>query len=140
MNKPTLSKQLYKVFLICLRFTPITLAINFIASLICNYYKIYCFFFLYFGGVSFIFLGLLYLMSWVFQFCHLYRIPLHYVTICNIIGLTDKWTHYAINVLTLYRMYGIITGIALLLYVWFVYKNRDKNTIQHVKHLVDRMC
>lgn len=140
MNNQPLSKNLYKIFLICLRYTPIALAINYIAGSICSYYNIYSPFFSYFGGVSFLFLGLLYLMSWVFQFCHLYRIPLHYVTICNILGFIHQATDYLIDVMVMYRLYSIITGVAALLYVWFVYKNRDRNTMQHIKKLVDRMC
>jgi hypothetical protein len=140
MHNQTLSKQLYKVFLICIRYTPIVLSINFISGLVCIYHNINIPIFSYFGGVSFIFLGLLYLISWVFQFCHLYRIPLHHVTICNVLGLIHQCSNYMIDVITVYRIYSIITGITALLYVWFVYKNQDRKTIQHIKKLVDSLC
>lgn len=89
MRNPSISKYLYKTFLIVTKYIPIILALVFVTTLIFNYLGKAVPILAYFGGVSFVFIGLLYLMSFVFQFCHLYRIPLHYVTIGNSIGIAD---------------------------------------------------
>jgi hypothetical protein len=137
MKDPKLNKYLYKVFLICVKYTPITLAVIFIINLICAYCKVTIPILSYIGGVSFIFLGLLYLISFVFKFCHLYKIPLHYITLGNIIGICDNYGLININNLWMSRIYFIITGVALCVYIWVIYKNRNKPKIDHIKQLCD---
>ena len=140
MHNPTINKYLYKLFLIFVKYLPITLAIIFILNLWCNYHKIYSYIFSYFGGASFLFLGLLYLVSYVFQFCHLYRIPLHYIVIGNGIGTFNKVFQYPIDSLIMYRLYFILTGVALLIYIWFMYKNRNNPKVDRAKQILDKYC
>ena len=94
----------------------------------------------YLGGASFIFLALLYLMSWVFQFCHLYRIPLYYITIGNIIGLLNYWFDYPVRAVVMARIYCILTGVMIFIYIWLVYKNRNKPKVDRIKQLCDSFC
>lgn len=140
MHNTNINKYLYKIFLISTKYTPITLAICFIANLVCNYFKIIAPILVYFGGVSFSFLMLLYLISWVFQFCHLYRIPLHYITVGNVIGLCNQWFQYPISSMNMARVYFVITGIAVCIYIWFMYKNRNNPKIDPIKQLCDNYC
>lgn len=140
MHNPTINKYLYKLFLVFVKYLPITLAIIFILNLWYNYHKIYSYIFSYFGGVSFLFLGLLYLISYVFQFCHLYRIPLHYIVIGNGIGTFNKVFQYPIDSIVMYRLYFILTGIALLIYIWFMYKNRNNPKVDRAKQILDKYC
>lgn len=140
MHNTTINKYLYKIFLICTKYLPITLAVLFVINLICNHYKLSFSFLVYFGGVSFSFLGLLYLMSWVFQFCHLYRIPLYYITIGNIIGVFNKEFPNVIPSIIAVRVYFIITGIMLLIYIWFMYKNRSNPQVDYIKQLCENYC
>lgn len=140
MHNPTINKYLYKIFLAFVKYLPVTLALVFIGSTGCNYCRIYSPIFAYFGGTSFLFLGLLYIISYVFQFCHLYRIPLHYVVIVNGVGILNKAFNCFISTILMYRLYVIITGIALLIYLWFMYKNRNNPKIDHIKQLCDSYC
>lgn len=137
MHNSNINKYLYKIFLIVVKYTPTVLALVYIATLVCNYFKIPAIGLTYFGGVSFMFIGLLYLISLVFQFCHLFKIPLYYVTTGNVLGILNKSLSYPVGALMMYRVYFIFTGIALLVYIWFMYKNRNKPKIDHIKKLCD---
>ena len=140
MSNQSLNKYLYKVFLIVTKYTPITLSLLFVINLFCNYYKVSMPILSYLGGASFIFLALLYLMSWVFQFCHLYRIPLYYITIGNIIGLLNYWFDYPVRAVVMARIYCILTGVMIFIYIWLVYKNRNKPKVDRIKQLCDSFC
>lgn len=140
MSNQSLNKYLYKVFLIVTKYTPITLSLLFVINLFCNYYKVSMPILSYLGGASFIFLALLYLMSWVFQFCHLYRIPLYYITIGNIIGLLNYGFDYPVRAVVMARIYCILTGVMIFIYIWLVYKNRNKPKVDRIKQLCDSFC
>lgn len=140
MQQTSISKNLYKIFLVFTKYLPITLALVFIANLFCNYYKIQIPILSYIGGVSFTFIGLLYLIAEVFKFCHLFKIPLHYVTIGNLIGIIDSYGMIPVDNVIMGRVYFLITGIALITYIWFMYKNRNKPKIDHIKQLCDNYC
>jgi hypothetical protein len=134
-----INKNLYKLLLIFVKFIPITLALIFVISTILNYYNISAIPLAYLGGSSFIFIGLLYIMSYVFKFCYLYRIPLYYITIVNIISITTKYVIIGISTLAVYRIYLIVTGLSLIIYIYYSYKNRNKtNNIDYIKNLCER--
>lgn len=90
------NKTLYKLLLLILKYTPITLAINDIIHSILAYYEIENYIFSGIAGVSLAYLFTLYILSYVFRFCYLYRIPLYYITITNIIASYDE--HYGIPI------------------------------------------
>ena len=137
---PNVNKRLYKVFLGFIKYIPSLLALVFISGTTCSYLKLSIPIIAYFGGVSFLFLVLLYLISWVFQFCHLYRIPLYYVTLGNVVGMLDKYGVLPFDNVIMCRIYFILTGIALIVYIWFMYKNRNKPKIDYIKQLCDNCC
>lgn len=113
----SVNKTLYKVLLIVLKYTPITLAINDIIHSILSYYDIENYILSSFGGVSIAYLVTLYILSYVFRFCYLYRIPLYYITLTNIIATYDE--HYGISItdLQMLRIYLILAGISIISYV-----------------------
>lgn len=137
---PNVNKRLYKVFLGFIKYIPSLLALVFISGTTCSYLKLSVPIIAYFGGVSFLFLVLLYLISWVFQFCHLYRIPLYYITLGNVVGMLDKYGVLPFDNVIMCRIYFILTGIALIVYIWFMYKNRNKPKIDYIKQLCDNCC
>jgi hypothetical protein len=140
MSKPNVNKYLYKVFLICTKYTPITLSICFLVNLICNYCGTSCPILSYLGGVSVIFLGLLYLIAKVFQFCYLYRIPLHYITVGNALGLTNKLFEYPVSALIMCRIHFIVAGISLIIYIWFIYTHGHNPKVDYINKLCDTYC
>ena len=136
----SINKNLYKLFLIFIKYIPLILSIAFVSNFICNYFNIIAPVIAYIGGVSFIFIILLYLISFVFKFCYLYRVPLHYITVSNIIGIMRQCNIITFTVLGMYRLYFIVTGIALVVYVCLMYKNRNKPKIDPIKQLCETYC
>lgn len=120
------SKYLYKITLILLKYTPILIAtIDFIHTL-CAYYGIkieaLCQFF---GGISVLSLLFMYIASYTFQFCELHRIPLHYIVVTNILATIDGLVGIPMNNLEIFRVYLIITGLFIIIYLYV--KNNKKS-------------
>lgn len=135
-----MDKTLYKVFLSVIKYVPILLSILFIMNLIFMYFRLELPIIAYFGGTSFIFIIVLYLMSFVFKFCTLYRLPIHYITISNIIGILYTHGIITISTINMYILYLLFTGIILVIYVWLMYKNRNKPKIDPIKQLCETYC
>lgn len=135
-----MNKNLYKLFLIIIKYIPVTLSVCFIVNLIFRYFKLVTPALAYFGGTSFLFIAVLYLISFVFKFCHLYRIPLHYITISNFIGILYQYKIITLSIMNMYIIYLIIAGIAIVVYVWLMYKNRNNPKIDPIKQLCETYC
>jgi hypothetical protein len=140
VDKPSISKKLYKILLILVKFIPITLSVIFILYNTLAAMGIVAPILLYIGGSSFIFIILLYLLSWVFQFCYLYRIPLHYVVGSNIIGIIDKVFKIPISNIGMLRIYFVLFGIMLVVYIWLMYKNRHNPKVDPLNQLCETYC
>ena len=134
------SKRLYKIFLSIIKYVPNILALLKIISLILNYFGTTSFFLTCFGGTSIILLVILYLISFIFRFCGLYRISLNYVSIITGISIIDYYWQIPINMLEIYELYFAITGVFITLWIWFFYKNRNNPKIDHIKQLCDNIC
>lgn len=139
MNK-NIDKYLYKLFLMVIKYTPTLLGLLTIINFVFNYLGYNLVILSYLAGTSFIFLAILYIISWVFKFCSLFRIPLHHMTISNSIGLLRTYDILSLDPLGMYRIYFILAGLALLVYVCYRYKNRNNPKVDHIKNLCDRYC
>lgn len=140
MNQIGINKYLYKILLSFIKYTPIVLAIVIVLNFILNFLGIEITILTYIFGVSATLIILLYLLSFVFRFCQLYRIPLHYITITNIISCLYKLGIFTITVINLYRLYFIIAGIVAIVYVIFMYKNRNNPKVDPIKQLCETYC
>lgn len=120
-----LSKYPYKVLLIILKYTPITIAIIDILHTILSYLDIPAELLSFFGGISILSLIFLYSASYVFQYCELHRIPLHYVVCSNLIGLYDTYIGIPCSDKQLLCLYLIITGIFIIIYTKYVIANKE---------------
>ena len=131
------NKNLYKIFLVIIKYIPTILAICKMITLITHYFKFRIFMLTCIGGTSIIFLLVLYLISYIFKFCLTHRLPLHYTSIVTIITMLDYYAGLAINTVTLYQVYLFLSGIFLISWVivWFV--NRKNPKIDHIKQLCE---
>lgn len=118
------SKKLYKLLIIILKYTPIALSINDILHSILSYYNINCYILSCIGGVSLVFLGILYIISYVFRFCYLYRIPLYFITLTNLISLYDLYVGINLNDLQIFRVYLVLFGISVILFIYLKVKGK----------------
>ena len=122
-----IDKTLYKVLLIILKYTPIVLLIVDLISTTLSYYEINVKILDYFGGVSFMTLLILYILSCVFQFCLMYRLSLYYITLSNIIALIDVYIGIPLSDLNILRFYWILFGAMLIVLLC----NKRKNVIEN---------
>lgn len=132
-----LNKNLYKIFLTIVKYIPFVLSLMNIVSTILNYLSIPTTILAYIGGSSIIFLIILWLISFVFQYCYLYKIPLGFVSSLTTFNLLKFLKVISVNALDSYRIYAIILGIFILLFVIYRYKNRHKDKS---KENIDRIC
>lgn len=130
------NKTLYKLFLSIIKFTPIIITIIHVVALILHYVGIPSTLLSCFGGISILFLIILYLISYIFKFCYLYRVPLWYITgivLVNIIQLLGV----GITTINLYRIYTIIFGFFLIVFIIYMYKNRKNPKVDYIKQLCE---
>lgn len=138
MVNTSLNKNLYKIFLQFIKIIPNVLALFKIISLILNYMRIYPFALTCISGTSLIFLLLLYLISYVFQFCGTHRVSLNYVTTITLVTIIDFYIGIPVKVDTLYRLYAIITGVFMITWIIVWYINKDNPTIDHAKQFCEK--
>ena len=134
----SVSKNLYKIFIITIKYIPIVLAILKIIGLILSYLKMTSFFLTCLGGTSILFLIILYILSHLFNFCGTHRLSLHYVTITYLTSLFDYYIGIPLSTTNIFVLYLIITGLFMLgcIIYWFTHKDNPK--INHVKELCDK--
>ena len=131
------NKNLYKIFLSVLKFLPSILSIIQMICLLLNYLGISAYMLINIGGTSFIFIGMLFMMSYLFRFCYLYRIPLWYMVVVGIMGILRNLGFIPIDLEILYRMYAIISGIFISIFIGYKYKNRHNPKVDHIKQLCE---
>ena len=132
------SKNLYKLFLSIIKYTPAIVMCLDILATIFNYYKISIIGISILGGTSILFLIILFLIAAVFRFCNLFRIPLYYITTTKILVLVDNYVGIPITNITMFRVYLILGGLAILGFIYYYYKNRSKPKIDYIKQLCER--
>ena len=139
-NSTSVNKTLYKIFISCIKYIPNVLALLQIIGLILNYNNIASFVITCIGGTSISYLVILYLISYVFKFCGLYRISLNYVTIVTLVSIIDYYIGIPLNNISLYSLYAVITGVFLISWIIYWYKHRNNPKIDHLKQLCDNIC
>ena len=135
------NKNLYKITAILVKYLPSGLALWQILMTILNYCGITMSILGCLGGTSLIFLGVLYLLSYLFQYCYLYRIPLGYNFIVGtLVILRASGFLNSMLILDFYRIIMIITGIFILVFVYFMYKNRNNPKVGGIKSFCEKYC
>lgn len=140
INNTIGSKNLYKIFLGVIKYTPNILALIQIIGLILSYFGITSFFLTCIGGTSLIMLLLLYLISFIFRFCGLYRLSLNYVTLITGLTIIDYYFTLPIDVGSLFYLYAFISGIFIIIWIVYWYTHRNNPKVNHIKQLCDNCC
>lgn len=140
MSNDRVNKNLYKIFLGSIKFTPISLFILFVIGFILNLFGIPSFWISCIGGTSLVFLALLYMISYVFKFCYLFRLPLHYITLVNLIIIINKIFSLTSNALLILQINFILAGITLIIFIYYAYKNRNNPQPDPIIELCKRYC
>lgn len=134
------SKTLYKIYLSIIKYTPMILACLQIIGTIFNRYNISSSTIACVGGTSWLFIGMLYIASIIFRFCYLYRLPLYYITLINILFMIDVFIGIPISAIMLFRLHLILFGIFIFIFVLFMYINRNNPKVDHLKKFCEGCC
>ena len=121
-----IDKKWYKVTLGLLKIIPMLLAtcdaLNTLTCLLGYDLVILSFI----GGVSFLTLAFLYLVSYVFRFCIYHRMFLHYILVNNIISTLEFTVGLPVSFLGLCCIFSINFCVFLFLILYFHQKERKK--------------
>lgn len=119
-----LNKIFYRIELYLIKTIPITIALIALLNTILSYFYIEVPLLSYIGGVSLFELMFLYLSSYVFKFCIYHRLQIHYITINWLLNIYDYYIGIPLSNKNLFLMYMIITGITILLILYFKFKKK----------------
>lgn len=140
VNVNMINKNVYKVFISCIKYIPTILAILKIISLIVHCLGFHSFGLTCIGGTSAIFLILMYLLSYIFKFCGIHRLSLHYVTTLYLLTILDYYFGGGISAIVASRIYAILSGIFITSWIITWYKNRNNPKVDYIKQLCDTYC
>lgn len=118
------NKRLYKITLFSLKLIPMLLALCALVNTVFSFYGVRSDVLSMFGGVSFLNLVFLYLVSYVFKFCIYHRMFLHYVLITDVLNVIDFYIGIPLSDRALFGAYIAITGIFLFFILYF-YRKRN---------------
>lgn len=125
-EEKSINKRWYKVTLGLLKVIPMLLAtcdaLNTLTCLLGYNFIILSFI----GGVSFLTLAFLYLVSYVFRFCIYHRMFLHYVLVNNIISTLEFTVGLPVDFLGLCCIFSVNFCIFLFLILYFYKKEKLK--------------
>lgn len=132
------NKFLYKITTIIVKYMPTATALWQIIIIGFNYVGISVPILGLIGGTSLFFLGLLYLLSYLFQYCSLYRFPLSYNAVVGILATLRVENLLPMDILIFYRLLMIITGIFILIFIYLIYKYRNHSKFGGIKQFCDK--
>lgn len=126
------SKLLYKILLTTIKYTPIVILLTEVNYSILAYLCINTSWLSFIGSVSLVNLVYLYVASYVFRFCYLYRLSLHSIVLTNVLALIDTLVGIPISDLNILRVYLVILLTGVISFVGFRYKERRKSRAQRL--------
>lgn len=112
----SVSKDLYKVFLLILRGIPYIIAICYVVFTAAFYFGLELNVIGYIGSCSILTWLFLYISSFVFKFCKYHRIPLYYVLLNDIINIIDTYIGLPISTKSLFVLHIVLLGIIVIIY------------------------
>jgi hypothetical protein len=128
MVERNLTKSIYKIELVIIKFIPYIIALVYLLNNILSYIGIDLPILSLFAGTSILTILFLYISSFVFKFCIYHRLPLYYIFIADIINYYDNIIGIPINNRSLFILNLIIAGVFILLIVYFKFKQHESRT------------
>ena len=119
-----INKRLYKTVLLFIKVIPMLLAITEALNTTLDLLWINTSILSYFGGVSFLTLAFLYLISYVFRFCRYHRMFLHYVLVNNTLCIIEYTVGIPVSYAGLIAIFIVTFCVFLFLILYFYRKER----------------
>lgn len=108
-----LSKYLYKIELFSIKVIPMVIAFLYLLNTTLSYFDIDAYYLSY--AVMFLFIGFLYISSFVFKFCTWHRLFIHYISLNLILNIIDYYYGLPLSDRDLFILYMMITCIFIFL-------------------------
>jgi hypothetical protein len=121
------SKNSYKLLIIFIKYAPFIGLVVEICYSITAYLSYNGIIFTFISGFSISSIVLLYIASYVFKYCYLYRLSLHAISLVNIIAMYDSFIGIPISDLNILRIYLIILLCGIIAFVLFKKKSRTRH-------------
>lgn len=128
MVERNLTKSIYKIELVIIKFIPYIIALVYLLNNILSYIGIDLPILSLFAGTSIFTILFLYISSFVFKFCIYHRLPIYYIILSDIIAYYDIIIGIPLNNRGLFALNLIIAGIFILLIVYFKFKQHESRT------------
>ena len=128
MVERNLTKSIYKIELVIIKFIPYIIALFYLLNNILSYIGIDLPILSLFAGTSILTILFLYISSFVFKFCIYHRLPIYYIVLSDIIAYYDIIVGIPIDNRSLFTLNLIIAGVFILLIVYFKFKQHESRT------------
>ena len=118
----SLSKFLYKVELLAIKYIPVVIAFIYFLSSVLSCVNIEAPILSYIGGMSLLTIIFLYLTSYVFRFCEYHRLPLHYIVVSDVINYIDYYIRIPLGYRGMLVLQVLLAGATILGILYLKYK------------------
>lgn len=119
MEERLRSKYLYKLYLLSIKYLPIIILIVEILFSLFAYFSLSTVWLSYIACVSILYMVQLYLASYVFRYCYLYRLSLYSIVLTNLLALYDTVFGIPLDDLNMLRVYLVILLIGVISFIKF---------------------
>ena len=120
MMEDNIRPRYYKVVLLLIKFIPMLIALCYGANSLLAYFEKQLDVLGYF--VFYLFIALLYLLSYVFRFCAYHRMFIHYILSIDILNTIDYYVGLPFNDFGIWILYAVVTCIVLFLTLYLYVK------------------
>lgn len=126
----SLNKSLHKIVLYSVKVVPVIIAGIYLLNTMLSYIGIDAPALSYI--TQFLFIYLLYILSYVFKFCEYHRMFIHYILLILVLNIIDYHWGIPLENRGLFLLYGIVTGVFLFIILYLHQKEvkRRKRLLQ----------
>ena len=118
------SKNLYKLELLLLKFLPALIAVIYFINTLLSLFEIDLPILSYMVGMSLLPIIFMYLSSYVFQFCEYHRLPLHYIVVNIILCSIEYYIGIPVSIKGLIALHCCVFAICLFVILYLYLKSR----------------
>lgn len=119
-------KLMYKLELVSVKYTPVIVSFSILIGLIFSYLEIAIPLIDTLFGASIVATIPMYISSYTYKFCSYHRMFIHYIVLVHLVDTCDILIGIPLDDFNLLILYLIITGIFLLLILYYHQKCKNK--------------
>ena len=129
MEEKLRRKDKYINFLLILKYIPHMTAIFYIIYTIFQLVDVDLIWFGYFFHASYMSLGFMYLTSYIFKYCYVHRLPLHYISINELLSTIDYYIGIPVDDIQLILVHICLIGFLIFGYTFYYVKSHKKRSL-----------